>query len=125
MRYITKQASYKHPGLESKNFADDTTILTTGPNLEEAAVKMNSVPSKVNIWFKQNKLNQNPSITRYIIFNAKTEQTDLIHMDNEKIERVWNQGKEKSFKFVGIHIDKKLKWDHHINKTSTKIASAI
>ena len=86
---------------------------------------MNSVLAKVNIWFKQNKLNLYPSKTRCMIFNAKTEETNLITIDNTIIERVWEKGKETSFKLVGIHIDEKLKWDQHINKTNNKIASAI
>ena len=56
-----------------KKFADDTTILTTGDSLQEAANNMNSVLAKVNVWFKQNKLNLNPNKTRCMIFNAKTE----------------------------------------------------
>ena len=88
-----------------KKFADDTTILTTGRTLEDAAKNMNLVLVKVNIWFKQNKLNMNPSKTRCMIFNAKTEETELISIDNTIIERVWEEGKETSFKLVGIHID--------------------
>ena len=60
-----------------------------------------------------------------MIFNAKTEQDNLITIDNTIIERVWDKGKETSFKLVGIHIDERLKWEHHINKTNNKIASAI
>ena len=108
-----------------KKFADDTTILTTGASLQEAANNMNTVLAKVNIWFKQNKLNLNPSKTRCMIFNAKTEETNLITIDNTTIERVWEKGKETSFKLVGIHVDEKLKWDYHINKINNKIASAI
>ena len=79
---------------------------------------MNSVLAKVNIWFKQNKLNLNPSKTRCMIFNAKTEEENLITIDNTVIERVWNKGKETSFKLVGIHIDEKqettLQWLNHL-----------
>ena len=78
----------------TKKFADDTTILTTGSTLEEAANNMNSVLAKVNIWFKQNKLNLNPSKTRCMIFNAKTEETELISIDNTIIERVWEKGRK-------------------------------
>ena len=67
-------------------FADDTTILTTGSTLKGAANNMNSVLAKVNIWFKQNKLNLNPSKTRCMIFNAKPEETELITIDNAIIE---------------------------------------
>ena len=60
-----------------------------------------------------------------MIFNAKTEEENLITIDNTVIERAWDKGKETSFKLVGIHIDEKLKWDQHISKTNNKIASAI
>ena len=65
----------------------------------------------------------NPSKTRCMIFNAKTEETNLITIDNTIIERVWEKGKETLFKLVGIHIDEKL--NQHINKTNNKFASAI
>ena len=55
----------------------------------------------------------------------KQKKTNLITIDNTTIERVWEKGKETSFKLVGIHVDEKLRWDHHINKTNNKIASAI
>ena len=60
-----------------------------------------------------------------MIFNTKTKETELISIDNTIVERVWEKGKETSFKLVGIHIDERLKLDQHINKTSSKIASAI
>ena len=48
-------------------FADDTTILTTGKDIEEATANMNNALSKVKDWFLMNKLNLNPSKTRYDI----------------------------------------------------------
>ena len=50
-------------------FADDTTIITS--TVEEAALKMNDALHHANNWFAQNKLNLNPSKTRYMIFNGK------------------------------------------------------
>jgi hypothetical protein len=105
-------------------FADDTTILTNGKDAKEASELMNSVLSKVYKWFRQNKLNLNPSKTRYMIFNSKTEETNLVKIDNSPIERVWSKGKEKSFKLVGIHLDEKLNWAEHINTIGKKITVA-
>ena len=51
-------------------FADDTTILTTGETLEDAVDHMNRAMAKVAIWFKRNKLNLNPSKTRYMVLNS-------------------------------------------------------
>ena len=49
-------------------FADDTTLLTSGKTLQDAADKMNTALSQVDTWFQKNKLNLNPSKTRYMIF---------------------------------------------------------
>ena len=55
-----------------------------------------------------------------MIFNSKTEETNLVKLGDEYIERVWNKGKEKNFKLVGIHVDEKLKWDKNINNVARK-----
>ena len=44
-----------------------------------------------------NKLNLNPSKTRYMIFNHKTDKTDYLTNDDTQIMRVWDKGSEKSF----------------------------
>ena len=75
-------------------------------------------------WFNKNKLNLNPGKTRYMIFNCNTDDTKLVRINNTFIERVWEKGKEKSFKLVGIHVDKNLKWNHHINQVAKKMNSA-
>jgi hypothetical protein len=105
-------------------FADDTTILISAPTAEEAADKMNKTLERVYKWFRQNKLNLNPSKTRYMIFNSKTEKQDLVKINDEPIIRVWNKGKEKSFKLVGIHLDEKLNWNEHITTIAKKITAA-
>ena len=102
-------------------FADDTTILTNGQTLEEATERMNLAVENVDKWFKANKLNLNPSKTRYMIFNCKTTESNLVKIGNEYIERVGDTSKEKSFKLVGIQIDEKLKWVEHINYIAKKI----
>ena len=60
-----------------------------------------------------------------MLFNGKnTQETKLVKIDNTFIERVWQKGKEKSFKLVGIMVDEKLKWDEHINYINRKIGYA-
>ena len=73
----------------------------------------------------RNKLGLNPSKTRYMIFNHKTEVTNLVKIGDEYIERVWNKGKEKSFKLVGIWADESLKWTEHINAVPKKMNHAL
>ena len=60
-----------------------------------------------------------------MLFNSKSEETQLVKIGNTYIDRVWSKGKEKSFKLVGIHVDKKLKWDKHINYIARKVDWAL
>ena len=76
-------------------FADDTTILTTGSTLEQVVDRMNKSLKRAHLWFERNKLNLNPSKARYMIFNSKTEETNLVKLGNEHIERVWTKAKIK------------------------------
>ena len=77
---------------------------------------------KADLWFQRNKLNLNPAKTRYMIFNSKTEETNLVKIRDQFIERVLEKGIEKSFKLAGINIDEKLKWTY--KSSCKKINSA-
>ena len=103
----------------------DTTVLTTGNDLDEAVSNMNKVMVDVDLWFKRNKLNLNPSKTRYMILNHKTDSTNFVKIGNEYLERVWKHGNETSFKLVGIWVDEDLSWYDHIDKLCRKINSAV
>ena len=82
---------------------------------------MNKSITNVDAWFSRNKLNLNLSKTRYMVLNCKTDKTQLVKIVEQYIQRVWEKGKEKSFKLVGIQIDEQLKWIHHISYISRKI----
>ena len=47
---------------------------------------MNDTLVNISRWFGQNKLNLNPSKTRYMIFNSKTPEVKLIKIHDEYIE---------------------------------------
>ena len=81
--------------------------------------------NKCNTNATYNKLGLNPSKMRYMIFNHKTEVTNLVKIGEEYIERVWNKGTEKSFKLVGIWVDESLKWTEHINAVGKKMNHAL
>ena len=69
-------------------FANDTTVITTAPTLQEASWKMNVTMDKVFKWFQSNKLNLNPSKTRYMNFNCKgNTEINHVHINGVNIER--------------------------------------
>jgi len=72
---------------------------------------------KLSIWFKSNKLSLNAKKTQYMMFGKRKvpEVKDII-LNNEKLTKL------EHTKFLGVYIDNKLNWKHHINVTSSKIA---
>ena len=69
----------------------DTTVLSTGANLDEAVATMNRELSSIDRWFCRNKLNLNLSKTRYMILNHKTDETKWVKMGDEYLERIWEK----------------------------------
>jgi len=46
-------------------------------------------------------------------------------IDNKDIERVGTGCKNESFKFVGVHLDENLNWNHHLKAVKNKASSAV
>ncbi len=97
-------------------------------NVPQLYQDMNTELENLNNWFKANRLWLNVKKTKYILFgphNVNIRHNDgLIHLNGENFDQVSNSSNEKSFKFLGIHIDENLSWKYHIQKISKKISSA-
>ena len=46
-----------------------------------------------------------------------------LKVGEEQIERIWYDCPKKSFKFVGLHIDEHLSWDHQVQHVHNKLSS--
>ena len=55
---------------------------------------------------------------------AKIPDTFKLSIGGRDVERIGNNCNTKSFKFVGIHLDEFLTWEHHINHVINKISSS-
>ena len=102
------------------NFADDTTVFSADKNINSLFFSINQQMSNLDRWIISNKLSLNFSKTKYIIFshNAVPQNLDIF-IRNEKLSRVSNTN------FLGIHIDEKLTFKHHVNFLSNKISRSI
>ena len=58
-------------------FADDTNLFFSHKNLRTLFSKMNAELSKINKWFKANKLSLNVTKTKYIIFSKPYKIDDI------------------------------------------------
>ena len=102
-------------------FADDISIFISGGDLYMMEKHLMMKWKKVDTWLKVNKLSLNISKTHFMLFkgNKTAHYYPKISVDNKYITQV------NCTKFLGIMIDDKLTWKHHIEYISKKIARGI
>ena len=91
-------------------FADDTTLQLSSKSLHGLYDLANIELSKIEDWFKANKLTLNAAKTKYILFKKEKEDVNItsLKLDNKDMERVETGYKNESFKFLGVYLDKNL-----------------
>ncbi len=104
---------YSATTLFSVLFADDTTCLSKGKNLQELLTYVKEELQKMAVWFRSNKMAVNTSKTKFIVFRTHGKRIDvndcvLTFNNNEpgqpedpnlisNIYRIYCDGKEKKF----------------------------
>ena len=80
-------------------------------------------------WFCANKLSLNANKTKYIVIRPHQMQSNFedkfLWINNVPLERIGNNCRESSTKFLGIHVDEFLTWKKHIAQVNSKISRAI
>ena len=120
----TNDISYISKILTFILFADDTNILYSNSDIWELERLVNTDLSILSDCFKANRVALNIQKTNFMLFGFKhipiTEFRDFyIKIDSINISRV------ETTKFLGIIIDEKLKWQHHISYVALKLAKSI
>ena len=101
-------------------FADDTNILCSGKDLIELAKTANSELSKINLWFKINKLSLNLQKTKYILFGRRGIGKNInIEISGASINRV------NEHKVLGVKIDALLTWKPQVKAVQAKLAKGV
>ena len=91
-------------------YADDTTIFVVGRNLRFIKSKLQSDVNSLSEWLCLNRLKLNVKKTKLLHFHKEGLQPKIvITIDGEEIESVTN------FKFLGINVDKELRFEKHVN----------
>ena len=76
----------------------------------------------VNEWLSINKLSLNVDKSNYVIFSSSQKKIHYpikIFINDVEIKE------RNSIKYLGVVIDKNLKWKDHIHELSKKIAKSI
>jgi exonuclease III len=99
-------------------YADDANIIITGYNHHEIISKYHELSDMLSKWVTCNGLMLNLKKTNYMIF-SNIGSNDLGNyqptMNNRPIEQ------KHVSKFLGVLMDDRLQWTHHIKSLSTKI----
>jgi hypothetical protein len=122
-------------------FADDTTGLAKGANLQNVIAFVNLELQKIANWFRSNKMQLNASKTKYIIFRTKNKHIDpqacsVVYNCTEiglpddpalitPIERISFDNPEKSFKLLGVLFDEFLSFKPHVDMLCSKISKSL
>jgi len=103
-------------------YADDTTVFTTFEtllyNTSNINLILNNELIKLCDWLNANKLSLNAGKTKAMIFQNVNKRLTMpnIMIENTKVDII------DDFNFLGITINKHLKWSSHIDKISHKIS---
>jgi ribonuclease HI len=99
-------------------YADDLALVVNDRNAEAACDKMNKIMKTVESWCTRNQLHVNPSKTTMVRFTrcksaAKIKMKE-VKLFNEQIEL------KDSFKYLGVHLDAKMKMNLHVDECVAK-----
>ena len=100
-------------------YADDANIILTGANAHEIISKYRELSTVLSNWVACNGLMLNVRKTNYMLFsnvNIGDFSSYKPTINNIPIER------KRVTKFLGVLIDEKLQWAHHIKSLSTKMS---
>ena len=93
-------------------FATDTSVFLEGKDLAKITDTLNAELAKLTVWLSDNKVNLNTSKSHFMIFHLiKLESSDTnipVILTNTILEQV------TFIKFLGVLIDNKLTFEHHI-----------
>ena len=104
------------------HFADDTNLLFSGKNTKNMAKEINIELKSLFDWLCANRLSLNVSKTEFIIFRpprSNLENRVVLKLNGTKLFE------SPKLKYLGVILDNKLSWKHHINELSKKLNRAV
>ena len=121
-------------------FADDTSFLISGKDINIVVDTLNVELHKVCTWFRANELSLHPKKTKFMIFTQQETKFDfnniniILNYNNSdqtdpllinRLDYVNSGSTVPAIKFLGVYIDPKLNFQYHMNKICKKISSSL
>ena len=108
--------------IEFDSFADDTNGTLTGDNLETICITLINELENINRWVMANGMGINLTKTTYMIFTKSVPPISRIPIYIKKQYDFIPIERASTTKFLGVLIDERLKWDHHIKHVAIKLS---
>ena len=108
----------------TKLFADDTSIFSTVGDVNKSSTELNLDLQKINKWAFEWKMAFNPDPNKQateVIFSHKTKPINhpQLYFNGAPVVSLPTQ------KHLGLFLDKKLSFDHHLNEKVSKAYKGI
>jgi hypothetical protein len=108
----------EHPGLVAVGFADDLNLLAFGKDTQESSCYLEGAWQTCRQWSKTRGMEFAPEKSELLhLTRAHAAPMTPVHLDNQTIQPV------QEARFLGVWIDRKLKWKGHLNAIKRKFAT--
>ena len=104
------------------HFADDTNLLFSNKNQNEIVKLLNRDLELLYQWLCANRLSLNVLKTEFIVFRPPKKTLDnriVLRLNGTKIYE------SNKIKYLGLILDSRLSWNHHINELTKKLNRAV
>ena len=101
--------------LQFIHYEDDTTAFISGPDSNDIILTINNELDNLYIWLQSNRLTLNANKSSFMIHGNFQNLNTPIFVRNQRILET------TSAKFLGITIDDKLNFHHHISNVLSKV----
>ena len=99
-------------------YADDSTFLKMGSNLQALSEEANQVLQRLHKWSSFNRLAVNTSKTKFMILtNLSIADYPVLTFNRSQLDNVTD------FRYLGLFIDSHLKFSNHYDKLAGKMSS--
>lgn len=105
------------------SYADDTAIFYSSDGWNSLKRKAEEDLRKITNWFQINKLSLNASKTKYLTFTSYAR--DLPNMGSLNVSGDISIPEVASIKYLGLTLDRHLRWDLHAKEVTSKMRGLI
>ena len=104
------------------SFADDTALLNSRKNITELVTDTQKELVIIEQWFTSNRLSLHPAKSKLLIFlprairNSNIPPIFLMGQEVSRVQESNPNTKDRSFKYVGVHLDENLTFKYHTIK---------